>query len=78
MTIREAKEKYRTQYIIMVITEIVDNKDNDTGYVIYTADTEYDYYSITDDYSDKGKYIAYLTGGMAEPYPTIGNVVYHG
>ena len=77
MTRRAAKEKYRTQYILMIITEFVDRLDNDLGYVIYTADKERDFSSIsTDEYKDKT--IAYLTGGAAEPYPAIGNVVYHG
>ena len=38
MTIREAYKKYRTKHFLMVITEIVDQCDNDLGYVIYTAD----------------------------------------
>ena len=74
---RAAKAKYRTQYILMVITEVVDRGGSDRGYVIYTADEERDFDHISrNEY--KGKMIAYLIGGAAEPYPTIGNVVYHG
>jgi len=76
MTRYEATSKYRTQYILMIITEIVDHGDNDLGYVIYTADKERDFDPISrDEY--KGKILSYLIGGAAEPYPTVGNVVYH-
>ena len=71
-----ATRKYRTKYILMVIVETIDNGDNDLGYVIYTADREKDFDSVSiDEFADKK--IAYLIGGAAEPYPTIGNVVYH-
>ena len=77
MTIGEAREKYRNKYIRMAITEIIDNKDADIGYVIYIADKEYDFYGVSrDDYKDK--LIAGLVGSAAEPYPIIGNVVYNG
>jgi len=33
-------EKYRKKYFIMIITEVVDQCDNDLGYVIYTAGRE--------------------------------------
>ena len=70
MTKHEVKTKYRTQYILMVMTEIVDDGDNDLGYVIYTADQERDFDPISrDEY--KGKIVSYLIGGAAEPYPTF-------
>ena len=76
MTRHEIKSKYQTQYILMVTTEIVDHGDNDLGYVIYTADKERDFETISrNEY--KGKIVSYLIGGEAEPYPTVGNVVYH-
>ena len=76
MTTRAAMEKYRTQYFIMVITEIVDQGDNDVGYVIYTADTEKELANTPrDEYKDKR--FALMFGVAAEPYPLIGNVVHH-
>ena len=76
ITKREAKEKYRTKYFRMVITEVVDKGDNDLGYVIYIADDEREFLAIPrEEY--KGKKIAFSLGGSAEPYPVIGNVVYH-
>jgi hypothetical protein len=77
MTARKAMEKYRTKYFVMIITEIVDECDNDLGYVIYTADTEKERAKIPRD-EMKGKRAALMLGVAAEPYPLIGNVVYHG
>ena len=34
ITKRAVKEKYETDYIMMVITEIVDQADKDKGYVV--------------------------------------------
>lgn len=77
MTRHDAQEKYRTKYFRMVITEVVDQGDNDLGYVIYIADTEKELRQIPrSEY--KGKHIAFTLGAAAEPYPQIGNVVYHG
>jgi len=76
MTRRAAMLKYRTKYFRMVITEVVDQGDNDLGYVIYVADTERELRKISrDEYKDKK--IAYMFGVAAEPFPQIGNVVYH-
>ena len=76
MTRYAAKSKYKTQYILMIMTEIVDHGDNDLGYVIYTADKERDFDTISRaEY--KGMIVSYLIGGEAEPYPSVGNVVYH-
>ena len=76
LTARAAMEKYRTKYFIMVITEVVDQCDNDLGYVIYTADNRKELNQVSrDEY--KGKKIAFMLGIAAEPYPQIGNVVYH-
>lgn len=76
MTMREAKEKYCTKYFRMVITEVIDKGDSDLGYVIYIADDEREFLTIPrEEY--KGKKIAFSLGGLAEPYPLIGNVVYH-
>ena len=76
MTTRAAMKKYRTQYFMMVITEIVDRGDNDLGYVIYTADKEKE---LTE--ADIDKYgdirIGLMLGDAAEPFPCVGNVVYH-
>ena len=76
MTTRAATDKYRTEHFVMVITEVVDHGDNDLGYVIYTADKDKELHSIPrNEY--KGKKIAFLFGDGTEPYPSIGNVVYH-
>jgi hypothetical protein len=76
MTTWDAIMKYSTQYFAMVITEEVDRGDNDLGYVIYTSDDENEIYKIPiDEY--KGKTVAMEIGYSAEPYPQIGNVVYH-
>ena len=76
MTRRAAMLKYRTKYFLMVITEVVDQCDNDLGYVIYTTDTESELYQIPKD-EYRGLKLAYMLGVAAEPYPQIGNVVYH-
>ena len=76
MTCRDAMLKYRTQHFVMVITEVVDQCDNDRGYVMYVADKEREFRQIPrSEY--KGKKIAFMFGVAAEPYPIIGNVVYH-
>ena len=76
MTTRAAMEKYRTQYFDMVITEVVDQGENDLGYVVYTADDERELLKIPRDMY-KGKKVAFLFGVAAEPYPQIGNVMYY-
>jgi hypothetical protein len=76
MTRRTAQEKYRTKYFRMVITQVVDQGENDLGYVIYIADTEKELRKVPrSEYKDK--HIAFTFGVAAEPYPQIGNVVYH-
>ena len=77
MTIWEAMNKYRTKYFVMIITEIVDQGQNDLGYVIYTADTEKERNKIPRD-EIMGKRAALMLGVAAEPFPLVGNVVYHG
>jgi hypothetical protein len=77
MTTREAMKKYRTQYFIMIITDVADiGGDNDLGYVIYTADKERELSQIPrEEY--KGKRAAFMLGGAAEPFPCFDRVVYH-
>ena len=76
MTTREAVKKYPDKYFRMVITEIVDRCDNDLGYVIYTADDQRDLVKAPlDEY--KGQRVASMFGDLTEPYPSIGNVIYH-
>ena len=73
MTTREAVRKYRTKYFIMVITEVVDQCDNDLGYVVYTADKRKELHNVSrDEY--KGKRLAFLFGDGTEPFPQLGNV----
>jgi len=75
MTTRAAKLKYRTHHIVMVLTEIVDEADNDLGYVIYAAEDNRELIKVRDEY--KGMRVAFLQGTASEPYPSIGNVVYY-
>jgi len=76
MTTRAAMVKYRAYYFMMMITEKIDSGDNDLGYVMYIADNERELLKIpTEEYKDKP--IALLLGIAAEPYPLIGNVMYH-
>ena len=76
ITRRAARALYRTQHIVMVITNEVDQGDNDQGYVMYIADDERELLSVSrDEYKDK--VVAFMSGVAAEPYPQIGNVVYY-
>jgi len=76
MTTRAAMVKYKTKYFIMIITEVVDQGDNDLGYVLYTADKEKELTQIPrEQYKDKR--VAFMLGGAAEPFPLISNIVYH-
>ena len=77
MTTNAAMKKYRTNFFIMIITDEVDRGDNDLGYVLYIADKKRELTKIPRNELD-GKQFAIMLGGAAEPYPTIGNVVYHG
>ena len=76
ITAREASKRYNTKYFIMIITEIIDKGDNDLGFVIYTADSKRELSQVPRE-KYKGKRAAFMIGGAAEPYPTVGNVVYH-
>ena len=77
MTTNAAIKKYNTKYFIMIITDIVDRGDNDLGYVIYTADKDKDLNAVPrSEYH--GMRAAFMQGRSVEPYPIIGNVVYHG
>jgi len=76
MTTNAAMKKYNTKYFIMIITDIIDCGDNDLGYVIYTADKDKDLNAVPrSEYH--GMRVAFMEGDEAEPYPLIGNVVYH-
>ena len=76
MTTRTAMRKYNTKYFIMIITEVVDQGDNDLGYVIYTADNRKELSQVPRE-AHKGKRAAFLLGGAAEPFPSVGNIMYH-
>jgi hypothetical protein len=76
LTKRAARVKYRTKYIVMIITDVVDQADNDLGYVIYVSDDERELLEISRD-QFKGKTVAFTLGVAAEPHPQIGNVVYY-
>jgi hypothetical protein len=77
MTSREAHRKYETKFFVMVITEIVDQGDNDRGYVIYAADDQRELNKIPE--SELGdQLVAYMVGGMAYPYPMTSRVVHYG
>ena len=73
MTTREALKKYPTKYFLMVITEVVDQADNDLGYVIYTADEDRELTkNLLDEYN--GLRVAFKIGGLAEPFPSYGGL----
>jgi hypothetical protein len=75
MTSFEAHEKYNTKFFIMIFTEVVDQGDNDLGYVIYTADSDRELNEVPrSEYI--GKPAGFMMGGMAYPYPLTGKVVY--
>ena len=78
MTTWEARNKYRTKYFLMVITDSADCYDNSLGYVVCVADNKRELYKAAprDDY--KGLQLASMIGSMAEPYPLLGNIEYHG
>ena len=76
MTTYEATVKYSTKFFLMIITEVVDQGDNDLGYVVYTADTRRELSQAPKE-KFKDKMLAFKTGGAAEPFPSFGNVVYH-
>jgi UDP-glucose 6-dehydrogenase len=77
MTTRNAMEKYRTKYFLMVITDVVDQGDNDLGYVIYAANSIKELAQAPiNDY--KGMMVGSLLGVAAEPYPSFGSVVHYG
>jgi len=76
MTVYEACEKYSTKYFIMIITEEIDKGDNDLGYVLYAADTRKELSQAPrENYKDLN--YALMQGGAAEPFPSLGRVVYH-
>jgi transcriptional regulator of nitric oxide reductase len=70
MTVWDAVMKYSKEYFAMVITEEVDQGDNDLGFVIYTSDDESEIYKIPSNMYE-GKPVAINIGYSAEPYPQI-------
>ena len=76
MTTRAAMIKYRAQYFVMIITSVIDQGDNDLGYVIYSAEDNRELLKVSrDEY--KGKTVAFYQGVAAEQYPQVGNVVHY-
>ena len=75
LTTFDAVKKYPTKYLIMVITDVVDQGDNDVGYVLYTADSMKDWGQISRD-EMKGKKIAFMEGWSVEP-PNAGRIIYY-
>ena len=78
LTKRQAQLKYRSNIIIMELTERVDGLDNDLGYVLYVADKERDKRLIPDDLLNDEKVIAFTQGVAYDPYPGTGKIIYHG
>ena len=76
ITKSEARKRYSTKYFIIIFTERVDYGDNDLGYVIYTADSRKELSQVPRERYDNEQ-VAFLQGGAAEPFPSVGNVVYH-
>ena len=77
MTTWDAIKKYQEQYILMIITDVVDmSGQKDLGYVIYTSDKRKELnQAAIDEYDDKR--IAFLEGWNVEPFPILDRVVYH-
>lgn len=74
---KEAKKKYAPYHILMITTEAVDRIYEDLGYVIYIADKEWELHDVPrEEY--EGLSAAFMVGMSADPYPMVGNVVYHG
>jgi len=77
MTTWDAIKKYSGQYILMVITEVVDmSGQKDLGYVIYAADKRRELNQVPREVY-KGKRAVFLEGWDAEPFPILDRVVYH-
>jgi|GEM_PF-578030 len=77
MTTWDAMKKYSNQYILMLITEVVDmSGQKDLGHVIYAADKNKELNQIPrEEYI--GKRVAFLEGWDVDPFPIIDRVVYH-
>ena len=77
MTTWDAIKKYSGQYILMMITDVVDmTGQKDLGYVMYAADKDIELNQIPREVY-KGKRVAFLEGWDAEPFPIIDRVIYH-
>ena len=73
MTIWDAMVRYEKKYFIMVITETVDQGQNDLGYVIYTADDKRELLKVPrNEYADLC--VGFLHGIDAESYPSYGGL----
>ena len=76
MTTWEAMNRYADKYFHMVITERVDEGDNDKGYVIYTYDHLAELKEIPR-VETKGKSILRGAGVEVEPIGQIGGIIFH-
>jgi len=77
LTTREARQKYRTKYFNMHITEQVDiTMEHDKGYVLYTADKEGELLAVPrEEYKDK--LVARMMGDAALELADLGDIIYH-
>ena len=77
MTTWDAMKKYEKQYILMIITDVVDmSGQKDLGYVIYAADKRKELNQVPhDEYI--GQRATFLEGWDVEPFPILDRVVYH-
>jgi hypothetical protein len=79
MTSKEARLKYETKFFVMVFTEIIDQGDNDRGYVIYAADDERELAKIPQSEYDYGDMtVGFMMGSLAYPYPMIERILHYG
>jgi hypothetical protein len=82
MTSREAHKKYVDKFFVMIITEVVDQGDNDRGFVIYASDDDRELSEIPQSEYEKyevqgGNIVSFMIGSLAYPYPMIGKVIHY-
>jgi len=74
MTIWDAKKKYASKYILMIITEKIGEAYDSLGYVIYTANDKRDFKDVPrEDFV--GKPAGFFDGYSVDPQPTVDRVV---
>ena len=76
LTSYEARQKYKSNLIIMEIEQVVNGQDRDLGYVRYTVDKERELRLVPKD-EFEGKRVALLEGGLYEPLYSFSRIMHH-